>query len=78
MFNAVPKLFPIEMANAPLVRHSAWTLPNPLNPVIEVDAEFVGEKIPKEYNPAATMTIINMAQPYVIMYSKADCDLCIK
>jgi hypothetical protein len=34
-----------------------------------------GENIPKEYNTAATMTMIRMAQPYVIMYSNADWDL---
>ena len=34
-----------------------------------------GLKIPMLYRITATITIIKMAQPYVIMYSKADCDL---
>ena len=35
----------------------------------------LGLKIPILYRITATMTIIRIAQPYVIMYSKADCDL---
>jgi hypothetical protein len=49
-------------------------LPNPLKPVIVAEMEDDGENIPKEYRTAATMTMIRMAQPYVIMYSNADWD----
>ena len=35
----------------------------------------LGLKIPMLYSITATITMIKMAQPYVIMYSKADCDL---
>ena len=35
----------------------------------------LGLKIPMLYRITATMTMIRIAQPYVIIYSKADCDL---
>ena len=50
---------------------------NPEKPVMEMEVEDDGLNIPIEYRTAATMTMISMAQPYVIMYSKADCDLVI-
>ena len=34
-----------------------------------------GLKIPMLYNITATITMIRIAQPYVIIYSNADCDL---
>ena len=34
-----------------------------------------GLKIPILYKITATITMIRMAQPYVIIYSNADCDL---
>jgi hypothetical protein len=54
--------------------HSTCTLPNPLKPVIVVPVDDEGVKIPKLYSTPATITMISMAQPYVIMYSNADWD----
>ena len=56
-------------------RQTAFTVPRFANPVTVVDNDDEGEKIPKEYRTAATMTITSMAQPYVIIYSNADWDL---
>ena len=56
-------------------RQTAFTVPKFEKPVIVVDNDEEGEKIPKEYRTAATITMTSMAQPYVIMYSNADCDL---
>ena len=44
-------------------KHSAVTEPRLEKPVIVVDSDDEGEKIPKEYRTAATITIIRMAQP---------------
>ena len=55
--------------------HWAVTLPKFEKPVTVADIADEGEKIPKEYRTAATMTMTKMAQPYVIMYSNADWDL---
>ena len=44
-------------------RQTASTEPRPLKPVIVADMLDDGENIPKEYNTAATMTMIRMAQP---------------
>ena len=72
IFIWAPAEFPNVISKPWFPEHAACTLPRLLKPVTVVPAEFVGEKIPREYNPAATMTMINMAQPYVIMYSRAD------
>ena len=47
---------------------------NPEKPVIVVDSDDEGEKIPRLYKTPATITMTRMAQPYVIMYSNADWD----
>ena len=44
-------------------RQTAFTVPKLEKPVIVVDNEDEGEKIPKEYRTAATMTMTSMAQP---------------
>ena len=56
-------------------RQTAFTVPKLEKPVTVVDNDEEGEKIPKEYRTAATITITSIAQPYVIMYSNADWDL---
>ena len=44
-------------------RQTAFTVPRFANPVTVVDSDDEGEKIPKEYRTAATITITKMAQP---------------
>jgi hypothetical protein len=56
-------------------RQTAFTVPKLEKPVIVVDSDDEGEKIPRLYKTAATITMTSMAQPYVIMYSNADWDL---
>ena len=56
-------------------RQTAFTVPRFEKPVIVVDSDDEGEKIPRLYKTAATITMTSMAQPYVIMYSNADWDL---
>ena len=70
----MPTPFITLMTSAPPEIHSACT-ENPAKPVTVADIEEEGEKTPKEYRTAATMTMTSMAQPYVIMYSNADWDL---
>ena len=48
---------------------ASYTLTNP--ELVKVMLE-LGLKIPIEYKITATMTMISIAQPYVIIYSKAD------
>ena len=59
-------------------RQTAFTVPKLEKPVIVVDSDDEGEKIPRLYKTAATITMTSMAQPYVIMYSNADWDLCVR
>jgi hypothetical protein len=47
---------------APLLRHIPFTLKLE-KPVTVVDNDEEGEKIPKEYRTAATITMTKMAQP---------------
>ena len=44
-------------------RQTAFTVPRFEKPVIVVDSDEEGEKIPKEYRTAATITMTKMAQP---------------
>ena len=44
-------------------RQTAFTVPKFANPVTVVDNDEEGEKIPKEYRTAATITMTKMAQP---------------
>ena len=66
--------FTTLMMSAPPGTHSAC-IENPEKPVTVEDIAEDGEKTPKEYRTAATITMTSMAQPYVIMYSSADWDL---
>ena len=70
-----PTKSPTEKANPPLFVNAADETGVFANPVTVVDSDDEGEKIPKEYRTAATMTMTSMLQPYVIMYSNADWDL---
>jgi hypothetical protein len=44
-------------------RQTAFTVPKLEKPVTVVDSDEEGEKIPKEYRTAATITMTKMAQP---------------
>ena len=44
-------------------RQTTFTAPRFEKPVIVVDSDDEGEKIPKEYRTAATITMTSIAQP---------------
>jgi hypothetical protein len=59
----------------PMLLHKLDDTVNGEKPLLVKVMLELGLKIPILYRITATMTIIRIAQPYVIMYSKADCDL---
>jgi hypothetical protein len=63
----------IKLIAIPCAVHTCAATVNGLNPVAVVPVLLAGLKIPIEYRTAATITMTSMAQPYVIIYSKADC-----